>query len=342
MMSAALPFVLFLGGGIVEAVVVALVAAALIFIANLYSSSRLLPELYGISIDRAYVRPMMIYGGGWLIAAIAGAVLFNLEKFFLTRLISVKALAYYSVAFTFASTATMFSQAMIQSLVPAFSRLSVPEKLSEFDELFSRGTRFSLLLLLPGLMFLAVIAKPFFTIWAGPEFGQESTVPFYVLLCGLLLNILSYVPFSALIAVGRTDLFAKLYWLEVPLYAFGVVILIRAFGIAGAAMAWSLRVILDAFVVIWMSKRFAKVTFRYSNHTGSLVVGVLILTPPMLVASLYNNFSSWLLFLVPACISFYGLFMWKNFADENERDWFGKRIRSLLKAIPYLKRSDVT
>ncbi len=145
------------------------------------------------------------------LSGVAAVLLVNLEKIFLTSLVSVKSLAHYSVAFMFASMAAMFSSSMIQSLVPAFSQLLAPERRSQFDSLFSRGIRINLIWLLPAMMFLFVIARPFFTFWAGEEFGRESTLPFYILLSGLFFNIIVFIPHSSITALGRTDIFAKLY-----------------------------------------------------------------------------------------------------------------------------------
>src|SRR5690348_15913957 len=139
-------------------------------IANIYFSGKLLPELYSLRINREYLKPLLKYGGAMLIGGIAALLLINFEKLALSRLVSVRTLAYYSVAFTFANIATLFSGSMTQSLVPAFSQLTAPEKRDEFNALFSRGLRLNLIVLLPGIMFLFVIARPFFTIWAGPEF----------------------------------------------------------------------------------------------------------------------------------------------------------------------------
>src|SRR4029078_10913773 len=67
LMAATTPFVLFLGGGIVEAVIVAFAAAALMLIANIYFSGKLLPELYSLKINREYLKPLLKYGGAMLI-----------------------------------------------------------------------------------------------------------------------------------------------------------------------------------------------------------------------------------------------------------------------------------
>jgi O-antigen/teichoic acid export membrane protein len=188
----------------------------------------------------------------------------------------------------------------------------------------------NLIWLLPALMVLFVIAKPFFTLWAGEEFGRESTLPFYILLFGLFFNILAYVPHSSIVANGRTDALAKLYWIELGFYAVAVYVLIKFFGIAGAAAAWSLRVILDAFAIIWLSKRIAKVPFRFFHHFPALVIAVAMLVPAVIFAAFYDNFSLWLILLGPVCIALYSVLIWRTFIEPAERDWIKGRATNLL------------
>jgi O-antigen/teichoic acid export membrane protein len=331
LMSLATPVVLYLGGHLVEAVWIAFFAAVLIFGGTVVSSGRLLPALYGLTINKEVIPKLFKFGGGWIIAMIAAILLINVEKILLARFVSVKALAFYSIAFTFANMAAMFSSAMIQSLIPAFSQLLTPEKRPEFENLFSRTIKLNLIWVFPMIMVMFVVAKPFFTVWAGPEFGRESSLPFYILLVGLFFNIFAYIPHSIITSTGRTDILAKLYWIELVLYLIGAVILIKAYGIAGAAAVWSLRVFIDAFLVIWMSNRIAGISLNFLGKLYGLLGAVIFLIPPIGFVVLYGNFSLWLIPLTLISLLFYLLIVWNMFVDENEREWIQNRIKNLLR-----------
>lgn len=332
------PFVLYLGGFVVEAVWVAFSASVLIFVGTVFFSGRLLPELYQPTINKNLFRPLLKFGSGWLIAMIASVLLINVEKIFLARYVSVQSLAYYSVAFTFANMTTMFSISMTQSLIPAFSQLLTPEKRIEFDTLFARSIRLNLIWILPAIMVMFVSAKPFFTIWAGAEFGAQSSPPFYILLFGLFFNLLAYIPYSTITASGRTDILAKLYWVELILYIFAAVWLVNSYQIIGAAAAWSLRVIIDAFLIIWLAKKIVGVSFRFFNHFVSLFIGLLVLLIPIAFASFYDNFSFWLFPLTGICTILYSLVIWKKFVDSDEKKWIMAKTSSYLGKAPYFSK----
>lgn len=332
LMAFATPAVLYFNGGIVGATLVGLFISVLALIAHMVISWRLLQELFPASLDSRLIRPVLKFGGGVFLSGIAVALLINAEKLFLPRLVSVEALAFYSVAFTFASMTTMFGIAMVQSLIPAFSQLTSPEKHVEFNALFSRALRLNLIWLPPALMMLFVIARPFFSIWAGEEFGQESTLPFYILLVGLLFNLVAYVPHSAITAFGRSDIFAKLFWIELVVFVGLIYILVDLFGIMGAAASWSLRVTIDGFVIIWLARRYAKVTFSFKRHFGNLLCGLVILSPPMFLAAFYDS----LILVIAAvfvCSVLYVAGTWKYLVQPDEKIWMKLRAGNLLQRL---------
>jgi O-antigen/teichoic acid export membrane protein len=326
LLAAGTVLILYLGGGIAGAAFFGLAITTLGLIAHILVSGRLLRDLFGLSFDRAMIRPLVIFGGGLLFSGIAAMLLINLEKLLLTRMISVRSLAYYSVAFTFANMAVLFSWAMVQSLIPAFSQLLSPDKKNEFDALFSRCIRISLVGLLPAMLFLFVIARPFLTIWAGEDFGRESTLPFFVLQVGLLFNVIAYVPYAALVASGHTKEIAKLHWLELLPYAVLAVVLINYFGIIGAAMAWSSRVIVDAGLFTWLAHRFHGVSSDVAGRLPALLTAVLILVPPAIFAAFYDNFSLWLVPMILVCTALYFVLIWKRFVVEEEKAWVRNRL----------------
>lgn len=320
------PLVLYFGGHVVEAVWVSFFAGLLTFIGTTFMSGRLLPELYRPTIDKKLFRPFLKFGSHWVIAMVAASLLVNVEKFFLARYGSVTSLGHYNVAFTLANMATLFTTAITQSLVPAFARLLVPGKRAEFDALFARSLRFNLIWVLPAAMLMFVVAKPFFTIWAGAEFGEESSPAFYILLFGLLFNIIAFIPYGTIMASGRADVFAKLYWVELVLYIFLAYWLVNSYQTIGAAAAWSIRFSLDALVIIYLAKRIVGVRLDFFRHLIKLFFGIILLIPPILFAAFYNNFSLWLIPMALLSTIAYFLIIWKTFIDEDEKGWFCKKL----------------
>ncbi len=325
-----IPVVLYLGGGIIGAVTVMLAASVLTLAGHLAVSRLLLKDLLGLSINKELIRPLLRFGGPLALSVIAATLLINIEKLVLTRATSTETLAFYSVAFTFAGMASLFSGAMVQSLIPAFSQLLTNNSRDQLNSLFSRSLRINILGFIPVIVCLVAIAQPFFTIWAGEAFGRESTLPFYILLIGLFFTLVAYIPYSTLMAAGRTDIFAKLYWLELIPYVLVVALLTNRFGAVGAAAAWSLRGIMDAVLIVWLAKRSVGLSLNIFKGKGLIFLFLLAtLTPPLLVLGLFGNYSIWLAVLLPLCVTIYLLVIWKNFLESEEKIWLSNTIHAV-------------
>jgi O-antigen/teichoic acid export membrane protein len=203
-----------------------------------------------------------------------------------------------------------------------------PEKRQQFNDLFSRSLKLSIIMLLPTLMVLFVIAKPFFTVWAGPDFGRESSGPFYILLAGLFFNIIAYIPWASIISVGRTDLTAKIHWSEVVPYAAAAVLLINYLGITGAALVWSLRVAVDSLLQLWFARRVAGAPIGLRRTAPAVLLGMVVLAPSPLLAFFYDNYSPWLLLTSSFSIVVYVAVSWRILISPDERLWIVAKLPS--------------
>ncbi len=317
----ATPIVVYYGGGVTGAVGVALAVSIITLAGHIIVSSRLLPELIGFSIDRASVRPLLKFGGSLVVAGIAAVLLHHLEKFVLTKATSVETLGYYSIAATFAAMLTLLSGSIVQSLMPAFSQLQSREDGPALNALFSRGIRLTLVWLIPAVTFMVLVGWPFFTYWFSADFGRESTGPYYIIIAGLFLNVLAYFPYAALMAAGRSEIFAKLYWIELVPYILLVWWLASSFGAKGAAAAWSIRVIIDAIVLFYLGNRVANVSYRQANIGYSLLAAFLM-SLPIIGLIYFGTLNLPIIITAFVCAAAYALICLKKILHADEVRWF--------------------
>jgi O-antigen/teichoic acid export membrane protein len=317
----ATPIVIYLGYGVVGAVSVLLGASLLCFGGHVLFASRLVKGIGRIGYIKVEAAgAMMNFGGPLVIAAATAMVVANIEKVILPMQVSLEALAYYTVAFTLASMMALFSQAMVQSLIPAFSQLQGPNNREQLNGLYTRGLRLNLIILLPTIAILIVAAKPFLTIWAGREYADQGIVPFYILLCGLLFNLPAFLPYAIIMAAGRSSIFAKLYVTELVPYIFVVYYLTSHFGIVGAATAWSLRIAIDAGFQFYLARRFGGIPGKELNIPMLACAGLVLIVP--IVASLW--FDDSLVLTIPLLlmsVTAYLIFVWSRLLDVSEIQW---------------------
>ena len=315
---ALVPIVIVLGGGLTGSVMV--VSGSAIATALLYAiiGARLLPSLRRPRISRELIRSLAKFGGGLVVSTIAATLLANVEKLLMPRYASVEALAYYSVAFTLAYMLTQLPVAMAQSLIPAFSQLHVNPDRTPLEQLYRRGLHAMLFWALPGAVFMCAVARPFFTLWAGPQYGIESTLPLYLLIGGVICETLAYAPQGLLIALGRTDLVAHCQlWLLVP-YVIGSAFLIHRYGAAGAAIAWSLRALASLALFVWFARRASGFAFTpLPENRRDYALSVAILAVPLAIAAFVSPTVR--IAAAVAAVAMYGVLILTRVLSADER-----------------------
>lgn len=329
-----IPIVLFLGGGLVGAAAVITAGAIAAALIHAVTSASLLPQLLRPRISRSLIRPLTGFGGSLVISSIASIILLNAEKILLTRFSSVTGLAYYSVAYTVASMLTIVPLAISQTLLPAFTRLQAEKDQEPLIRLYGRALRGNLLWIAPAGLVLCAAARPFFTLWAGPEFGRESTGPFFILVVGLMFNVMAYVPLNLLMAYGRSDVVARIHLVELVPYVLCAAVLTYKFGTVGAALAWSLRVVADVIIFSLAARRvsgFSPAPIPVNRF--SYLAALAALLPALVLIGISATNPALTIGGTLFCVLIYCGVVWARVLTSEERYW----VRSLI-SLRFLNR----
>jgi O-antigen/teichoic acid export membrane protein len=174
----------------------------------------------------------------------------------------------------------------------------------------------------PAALLLCVAAKPFLALWAGPEYSRQSALPFYILVCGILFNVMAIVPYTLLIASGRSDLVARIHMSELLPYVVVAFLSTYFFGAIGAALAYSLRLITDALLFFWFAKRSGFPLSPLPANRSSYTAAVAVLLLPVLL-SLVEVIDSLPVLAGVTILSLlvYCFLTWKKVLTDEERAW---------------------
>jgi O-antigen/teichoic acid export membrane protein len=107
----------------------------------------------------------------------------------------------------------------------------------------------------PIVLVIVAFAPEGLPLWLGSRFSPVGSSVLRWLAFGVFINAFAYLPFTAIQSSGRPDRTAKLHLVELPLYLLALFLLIRGYGILGAAMAWAARLSVEAVLVFWMVSR---------------------------------------------------------------------------------------
>jgi len=240
--------------GIVCLLVLAAVGAALAYLAaclNLFPILR-----HDFSLDSKLLRPLLFYGGWITVSNFVNPLLRYMDRFVIGSVLSMSSVGYYTAPNEAISKASVLPGSLVATLFPAFASLDASGSRRKVEELCARSLKSLILLMGPALLLVVVFAHEILRLWLGDDFAAQSTILLQVFSVGVLFNSLAFIPFSLLQAVGRPDLTAKFHLLEFPCYAVALWILLPRVGLVGAALAWSLRLCVDAFLlfgaVFWL------------------------------------------------------------------------------------------
>jgi O-antigen/teichoic acid export membrane protein len=224
--------------------------------------------------SRADIQPLVGFGSWMTITNLVGPIMDNMDRFLLGVLASVSVVAYYATPFDVVTRALLIPVALTGVLFPAFST-ALTEDAPRVRTLFLSATRYVFLAIVPISLLVAMFAREGLTLWLGSAFAARSERIVQWLAAGVLVSALSKVPYALLQGIGRPDLTALAHVAELPLYLLAAWALIGAHGAEGAAIAWTLRVLLDSAILFYFACRQLPDTGRRLAPLGCLLAGTL-------------------------------------------------------------------
>ena len=268
---AVLPF----SNRLVPIVAVIAVGRVLAWLAYLISCLRAMPELgAGLTLARHHVGYVLRFGTWMTISNVISPLLFYVDRLVIGAMVSIAAVAYYATPFEVVSRLLTIPSALAGVLFPAFT-VSLAQDRSRAAGLLLRGQKYIFLVLLPIILTLVALANDGLRFWLGPDFASNSTAILQLLAAGVFINSLGSLPWVLIQGAGRPDLTAKFHIIELALYLPILWLMIRSYGVRGAAIAWTLRVLLDCIFLAFAAQHFLQKDFV--RQQTAAIVGALIL-----------------------------------------------------------------
>lgn len=271
----------------------------------------------------------LITFGGWLtITNIVSPLMTYMDRFVVGMVLSMHAVAYYATSYDLVTRLLIISGSLLGALFPLFNAYAVIDK-TRFSQLFDMSVMYLHMVITPIAFTLVVMAEPFLTVWVGHDFAQNGTGVLQILSIGLLINSLAQVPFTALQAMGRPDLTAKLHLLELPLYLGVLWFITPKLGINGVAFAWLLRVIADTACLFWFYRSMTAEAPKARGRLFRLTVGnISAMLLSLGITSIFPGLSIKILIVLIYIVCFVA-FSWR-LLQESEK----VKLKTLITGIP--------
>ncbi len=192
----------------------------------------------------------LLHFGGWVtVSAIVGPFMTILDRFIIGSMLGAKAVTFYTIPYQLGERSTVVSSSHTAALFPRLAAATAEER----QRLVNESLQVIVVIMLPTMVAAIVLVKPFFSWWINPAFAEQSANIAAVLLLGFFVNSLAFIPSAKLQAKKRPDLNAKCHLAEVIPYLALLYIGLKHFGLIGAAVVFSFRVIVDYFLLSWLA-----------------------------------------------------------------------------------------
>lgn len=220
---------------------------------------RLLPGLHLFRVGRLHGLRKLLRFGGWVtVSQLVSPLLVYLDRVLIAAFASLAAVTLYTVPYEMMTRLRIIPSSLVSTLYPAFSERGMEGQNAQLQRLYQGSLRYLLILILPGVLFLLVFGTDLLSLWMGAPFAHQTAMVLQILAVGVLLNCMANVPYNALQALGRPDITGIFHLVELPFYVILCVILIPRWGIAGAALANSIRISADAVLLFWAFHKYCR------------------------------------------------------------------------------------
>lgn len=174
------------------------------------------------------ISPLMVYG----------------DRLFVGSIVGVDNISVYSISQEAVQRLIIFAAAVASVLLTAFSKnkISVVER-----EIYSKALAKMAIFMLIICICAAFLFAPVVEKWISYDFAEKSRDIILILLVGVFFNALAQVPYALVHGAGKTSATAIMHIVEAAIYFILLIKLVEIYGLVGAAVAWSVRAILDYF-----------------------------------------------------------------------------------------------
>lgn len=283
--------ILTLGYGLEGIMWVQLVTICIGTVINIYFSLSSIPELkVGFSfLSREPMKEMSKFGSQMQISKLAGFVSEKYDEFLLAYFSALNNVTNFNVANRIAKTGRLIPFQVIAQIAPVASEISSRNESEKIVELYQDTTKYLTLVTLPVFVFVIIFSDLIITTWLGSGYELSARI-LKILAFGQIINLTFSAPGNSIIpntGYPKYQMYEGFLFLGTNIILSFV--LIKYYGILGAAFGNSLSIIISSVFIFIASAKFFK------QSKANLLISKYI---KPFIASLISGTVVWLIFFL--------------------------------------------
>ena len=252
--------------------------------------------------SKPVVRPLLSYGGWVALSGMINPLLETIDRLLIGIMLGAQVVTFYTVPYQLVTKARIIPGSLGRALFPKFSA----DKPEDAETLAHTSLQTLLVVMTPVVVFGMLILHPFMNVWVGKNIGQIASPLGEIFLFGVWANSLAHIPYFFLQGKGRPDIAAKYHALEIIPFVLFLWAALHLGGVYGAAWAWSIRAVVDAYLLFRFSG-LSKGVIRVMGTPVAVVTSALVGTH--LVS---DEFWAWRLILAMLFVLWIGFWLKKG------------------------------
>lgn len=185
------------------------------------------------------LRSIRGFAGGMIVITALGIVLTQADKMLLSRVVSLEAFGFYTLAWTVASGLSRVATPLIQAFAPHFTELISRGDETALASAVHLASQLMSALILPPAALIVFLAQPILLAWTDNQAVAIGAAPILVVMAaGTALSACSYPALSILYSRKRLRPVIVVNLLSVFILLPSLALAILYFGVMGAAFIW--------------------------------------------------------------------------------------------------------
>ncbi|MFN2566682.1 MAG: lipopolysaccharide biosynthesis protein [Gemmatimonadaceae bacterium] len=179
------------------------------------------------------------FAAGMAGISLTAVVLTQMDKLVLSKLLTLSAFGYYTLATVAAGALYVLFLPLFQAVFPRFSQLVALGDAKALSALYHRSAQALAVLVLPAAAVLGLFSHEVMLLWTrSPEAAAATRVVVALFAVGTALNGLMNVPYALQLAAGWTRLAMYANLVAIAFLLPATVVLAARYGAVGAAIVW--------------------------------------------------------------------------------------------------------
>ena len=215
------------------------ISAVIELLAFIAATHRLIPNLgfrpyFSMEAVRSVWRFSLTMAG----IAVLSMLITQLDRIFVSKLLSLSALGYYTLAYTTGIAISLLQTSINTASLPAFAQAAAQDEASLVRRYMKVSELMAYFIALPSFI-LVFFGSDILRVWVGADGARGAGLPLMLLSVGFFINAIVSNAYIASVATRRANIPAIVNFVAILIYAPALYLLISRYGIAGAAFCWA-------------------------------------------------------------------------------------------------------